>query len=378
MTENACENCGGCSYRNLSTDEYRKIKTDDFSKTVSFIKSTNFKQGKTVFIADGTRRRVSFVFEYKKRKLVFGFNEKSSHQIVEIHNCFSLTAKINKNISFIRDIVSSICEQPYSEKQGKKIVQKTISKGDVFICEADNGLDVVLEFSAPLTLDYRMIISEAINENSDIIRISHRISQFAESETIVEKATPYINSGVYKIYIPAGTFLQPSSEGQEALENLVKKYIGEVRGNIADLFCGVGTFSYLFAQCKNTKITSIDSSVSLLKGFSDSINRNQITNIKIENKNLFKYPLDENELKEFDVIIFDPPRAGAKELCRSIAQSVNKPEKIIAISCNPQTFVNDANTLIFGGYKLEEITMVDQFPYSNHSELVAFFTKNKN
>ena len=148
--------------------------------------------------------------------------------------------------------------------------------------------------------------------------------------------------------------------------------------NIADLFCGVGTFSYLFAGQKNTKITAIDSSAPLLKGFNDSINANQITNIKIVNKNLFKYPLDENELKEFDVIIFDPPRAGAKELCCSIAKSENQPEHIIAISCNPQTFVNDAETLISGGYKLEEITMVDQFPYSNHSELVAFFTKNKN
>ena len=93
------------------------------------------------------------------------------------------------------------------------------------------------------------------------------------------------------------------------------------------------------------------------------------------NKNLFKYPFDENELKDFDAILFDPPRAGAKAVCEKIALSNHKPDILVAVSCNPNTFVNDANTLISGGYKLKEVSMVDQFIYSNHSELVAFFTK---
>ncbi len=378
MSDICCEKCGGCDYRNLVKNEYQKLKIAEFTATIKSINSSDFKLMPPVFTEDGKRRRATFAFEYKKKNLLFGFNQKASHQLVDVDMCCSLTPKINKNIEFIRNLVLMICSQPYTEKQGKKIVQKTIAGGDVFVCEADNGLDIVLEFSAPLTLDYRMIISDAVNSSPDIIRISHRLSQHSESETLVEKNSPYIKSGKHKVYIPAGTFLQPSAEGQTSLENLVLKYFSDFSGNIADLFCGVGTFSYLFAQHKKIKVTAIDSSAALLKGFNASVNRNQITNIKIVNKNLFKYPLDENELKEFDALIFDPPRAGAKELCRSIASSQNKPEKIVAISCNPQTFVNDANTLISGGYKLEEITMVDQFPYSNHSELVAFFTKNKN
>ena len=86
--------------------------------------------------------------------------------------------------------------------------------------------------------------------------------------------------------------------------------------------------------------------------------------------------MDDNELKNFKAILFDPPRAGAKAVCEKIASSANKPDIIVAVSCNPSTFVNDANSLIRGGYALREITMVDQFTYSNHSELVAFFTKN--
>ena len=102
----------------------------------------------------------------------------------------------------------------------------------------------------------------------------------------------------------------------------------------------------------------------------------EIPNIKIVTRNLFKYPLDTEELKDIDVVVFDPPRAGAAAQAKvmSLMPIDSRPQKIIAISCNPATFVNDANTLIQGGYKLQEVTMVDQFTYSNHSELVALFT----
>lgn len=56
-------------------------------------------------------------------------------------------------------------------------------------------------------------------------------------------------------------------------------------------------------------------------------------------------------------------------------ETAAKPSKVIAVSCNPQSFVRDAGILLEGGYRLVEVTLVDQFIYSNHSELVALFTK---
>ena len=97
---------------------------------------------------------------------------------------------------------------------------------------------------------------------------------------------------------------------------------------------------------------------------------------EIKKQNLFKYPMMADEISQFQAIVFDPPRAGAKEQCKQIALSPTKPKIIIAVSCNPVTFINDANILLSSGYKLKEVTMVDQFVYSNHSELVACFTNN--
>ena len=99
-------------------------------------------------------------------------------------------------------------------------------------------------------------------------------------------------------------------------------------------------------------------------------------NIEIVERNLFKYPFEAEDLKTFDAIVFDPPRAGAKAIVNEIAKIDDKSnlKKIVAVSCNPHSFINDAKVLIESGYKLKSVTMVDQFVYSNHSELVALFT----
>ena len=109
-----------------------------------------------------------------------------------------------------------------------------------------------------------------------------------------------------------------------------------------------------------------------------ALNRNQIHNVKVINKNLFKYPLDEAELKDIKALVIDPPRAGAHEQCREISKisGKNRPEKIIFVSCNPKTFVYDAQLLIDAGYTFERVTLIDQFVYSKHQELIALFTYN--
>ena len=101
-------------------------------------------------------------------------------------------------------------------------------------------------------------------------------------------------------------------------------------------------------------------------------------NIEIEERNLFKYPLEEADLSDFDVVVFDPPRAGAISQVKEIANMSGrgKIKKIVAVSCNPHSFVSDAKVLIEAGFTLKSITMVDQFVYSNHLELVALFTTN--
>ncbi|MDR1694723.1 MAG: methyltransferase [Lactobacillaceae bacterium] len=372
------QRCGGCSYSLDNEDEYKKVKTNKFKQLLQNLSQENVPFGETVFIPENTRRRASFVFKYSKGKLEFGFNEKSSRDIISIEQCALLTPRINKNIGFIKNLINEICKTPIVGKLKKgKPENNSIASGDILVCDAENGLDIVVETIAPFSLEHKLIISEFIQNNSDVIRISHRKDINDEAEPIVEKVKPYIRISDIDVFISAGTFLQASKEGEKALIDLVVKYVGSDEGNIADLFCGIGTFSYPLSKNKNNKITSMDSSKPLLDGFKTSINKNMITNIRIMQKNLFKYPLDEEELKSFHAIVFDPPRAGAAAQMKKIKETGadKQPGKIIAVSCNPHSFIKDANILLSANYMIKEITLVDQFTYSNHCELVAQFVK---
>ena len=82
-----------------------------------------------------------------------------------------------------------------------------------------------------------------------------------------------------------------------------------------------------------------------------------------------------DELSKYDAIIFDPPRSGAKKQVEEIVK--NGPTKVVAVSCNPNTFARDSKILVDGGYELKKITPIDQFLWSPHVELVAEFYREK-
>ncbi|MBQ8677810.1 MAG: class I SAM-dependent RNA methyltransferase [Alphaproteobacteria bacterium] len=368
--------CGGCPYRSEDIAQYREMKCARLSQTLERLQDKNYHLNAPIFIEDGKRRRAALTFRKQGQKVVFGFNGRESGKVADIANCAALGTKLNRCLPHIKDMLQELCKVTQQSKRGKKIVFSELLRGDVPICEADNGVDVVLEYDRTPNLEERMIISEYANRCDDIIRIAHRGSAFdTTSETIVQKVAPFVTMGNFRVMIPAGTFLQASKQSESAMGAMVTRYLHEVKGEVADLFCGVGTFSYyLTSDMPNRKICAVDASNSLLDGFRESANACQITNLEIKKQNLFKYPLDENELARFEGLVFDPPRAGAKEQCNIIAKSRKKPRIIAAVSCNPTTFVNDANRLWEGGYELKEITMVDQFVYSDHCEIVALFS----
>ncbi|MBQ9035655.1 MAG: class I SAM-dependent RNA methyltransferase [Alphaproteobacteria bacterium] len=370
------EICGGCPLRNLTETEYQQTKKVWFDKVLTALNQPEIAQDKPVFIADGSRRRAELTFEYSHKKLSLGFNAAQSHKIADIEYCLALTENLNNLLLQVHRFLEDLCQINITKKIKNKIITANINQGEIWLTEADNGIDILLEINDSLNLEQRMLISEWAAENPKVIRLSVRVNN-GKPETIIEKLKPYINIAEYQVYIAAGTFLQPSKAGEQALISLVLQYAGKTTGKIADLFCGIGTFSYPLSANMQNKITAVDSSAELLAGFKQTINANMIPNIEILQKNLFKYPLDADELKQFALVVFDPPRAGAAAQVKQFTQmfDVDKPQKIIAVSCNPHTFINDANTLLSGGYTLEKITMVDQFVYSKHCELVALFIK---
>lgn len=375
MQNDACGLCGGCLFRKMKTEEYRNEKEKNFKQTIGLIKNAEPVFDEPVFIDDGSRRRADMEFNFSKKVLKLGFNEQETHNLVDINSCLMLTEKLNNLLPELKKFLKEFCQIAVIVKNKKKIETKNIQKGAVKLLDADNGIDVLLEIDEMPTLDHRLLVADFINQMPEICRFSWQVKQ-SLPETVVEKYTPRLNVAGCQVDIPQGVFLQASKQAETLMIEKVLQYMGETRGKIADLFCGLGTFTYPLAKLSGNEILSADSFEPSLKGLQKALNFNQLQNVKVINRNLFKYPFDKDDLKGVKALVIDPPRAGAHEQCREIAKLEDniKPKKIVFVSCNPKTFVYDADTLIDAGYKFERVTLIDQFVYSKHQELIALLT----
>ena len=170
--------CGGCSLRHLDEKEYRQRKCAVVQKALQSITRQDFVFSEPVFIKEGCRRRASFAFRRAGGGIVLGFNAYRSNEIVDLPGCPQLTPALNRGLEFFRGLLSELCRVPLTVKEGRKGRAKTVyvEKGDLWLTEADNGLDAVLEFDRPLNLELREIIFERVSAAADVIRVSHRFA----------------------------------------------------------------------------------------------------------------------------------------------------------------------------------------------------------
>jgi 23S rRNA (uracil1939-C5)-methyltransferase len=165
------------------------------------------------------------------------------------------------------------------------------------------------------------------------------------------------------VAFPVGSFLQATGDGENALVEAVLDALGGAE-RVADLFAGLGTFALAARAAFYAAEAARDAAAAL---------KQAAPNMTVEHRDLYRRPLDVEELKRFDAVILDPPRAGAAEQVGELARS--SVARIVHVSCNPATFARDARTLVDGGYTLEWVRPVGQFRWSTHVELAACFTR---
>jgi 23S rRNA (uracil1939-C5)-methyltransferase len=175
----------------------------------------------------------------------------------------------------------------------------------------------------------------------------------------------------YRFRLWFDTFFQTNPKQAQKLVDIAIE-LGEPKKTekMIDLFCGVGTFSLPFAS-RVGKLAGIE----IVESSIESAKRNALDN-GLENT----YFLAKDARKGIDevlegfghpeLLLLDPPRSGAGgKVMRRIGRS--KPERIIYVSCNPDTFATDIKELNEFGYELEIVQPVDLFPHTVHVECVA-------
>ena len=342
--------CGGCAIQHWQPEAYRAWKRRIVIETLEHA-GIDCEVAALVDAHGAGRRRITV---HARRggdgELRTGFAAANSHAIVAISDCPILDPGLRGALNAARALAEAL--------------KPTAKPLDIQVTAAGNGLDVDVRGSGPLTTALIATLSD-IAQQHGLARLTRH------GELVLMRTPPTIEIGAARVTLPPGSFLQATLAGEEALAALVAGHCKRAK-HIADLFCGVGPFALRLAA--KARISAFDSDAGAVAALSKAVtSASGLKPVKAEARDLFRRPLMPQELRDYDTVVFDPPRQGAQAQVKQLAAS--KIPVVIAVSCNVATFARDARVLIDSGYKIEGVTPVDQFRHTPHVELVARFAR---
>ncbi len=342
--------CGGCALQHLEMPAYLQWKQELVARAFS-ARAIEAPIEPVVSVALGTRRRATFSARRTARGITLGFYEARGREIVNLDECPVTAPAIVQALPGLKCMI-----EPLLSRKG--IARLVVT------CAA-NGLDVCIE-------DVRGDLSPEVLEHVAREAMKLQLARVSLGEdTLYQGALPVICFGSANVALPPKAFLQAVPEAEAQMVTIVASALSGAK-RVADLFCGLGTFTIPIAN--DASVLAVDGDRQAITALEEASKRTPgLKPVEVKVRDLFREPLSPRELNGVDAVVFDPPRAGAAAQSQSLA--ISKVKTVAAVSCNPGTLARDARILIDGGFRLESVTPIDQFLYSPHVEAVAIFRR---
>ena len=336
--------CGGCALQHMDTGAYLAWKRE---QVVAALASRGLEvpveEVRAVPLA--SRRRAAFTLGRTARGVAFGYRGARSHAIVDIAACPVLSSSIAGRLPKLKSALAPLLG-------GKREARVTVT-------EADQGLDVVVEGIRPSPGLFAKLAAAGASLGAARITV--------DGESVILAGEPTVTLSGAQVRLPPGAFLQASRESETVLVGLVKEGVGRAK-RVADLFAGIGTFTFALAGSAEVDAFEQDeAAIAALAGAARTTPK--LKPVRTFSRDLFRAPLSPRELARYDAVVLDPPRSGARAQAEALAAS--KVPKVVMVSCNPGTCARDLRILVDGGYRITRVVPVDQFLFSPHIELVA-------
>ncbi|MBW3096956.1 class I SAM-dependent RNA methyltransferase [Pseudohoeflea coraliihabitans] len=348
--ENAA--CGGCAVQHIGRDFYTAWKRD---LVISALKARGLETEVAPLVEahPGERRRVVFAARRSHNGGILGFHRAGTHEIVDIATCLIATPRIVSALALLRALAAQAAVSPKAFQMA--------------VLDSQSGFDIAFDAPFKLADTDRLRLVAAARKAASVARIAFN------GEVLVEKQPPQLDFGGVSVTPPPGSFVQASARAETVMADLVSAHLKKAK-RVADLYAGCGTFAARLA-CQQIvhavegfapSLAALDRAMRRVQGFKP---------VSTEARDLARRPMMAAELKAYQGLVFDPPRAGAERQAQEIARSTVK--RVAAVSCNPATLARDLRILIDGGYRLMSVTPIDQFLWTPHVEAVALLERPK-
>ena len=373
--------CGGCQLQHLDEEALAGFVHD---RVVLAAEGQGLEPEKVAAVhlsPPRSRRRATLRAVNGGGRPLIGFNEGGSHKIVDMRECHVLAPELFALVEPLRMLLAG--------RRGKYALA-------IELALTDRGVDCAIKGLKIDGLEETERLTQFCRANG-LARLTLDQGYGAESFWEPEPVTVTL-SGV-AVDFPSGSFLQATGDGEAALVAAAREWLdGSER--VADLFAGLGTFAFALASPVRGELVEPRSGApdrpSTSSGRTDvsasaptilaaeaardahlacrvAANRARLP-VEAIHRDLFRNPLRAEDLRGFDGVVLDPPRAGAREQVAQLAQS--GVPRIAYISCNPSSWARDAKALVEAGYRLAEVRPVGQFRWSTHVELASLFCKD--
>lgn len=361
--------CGGCSLQHMSAETQMRIKQQTLLDQLKHFSQVTPEAIIPPLNANTTgyrrKARLGVKFVFKKNKLLVGFREKSSHYLAELERCVVLHPQVGERLLELSQLIASL-------ELYRQIPQIEVAMGDTNAALIfrhlkplpDEDKDKLTEFGE----NYHFHIYLQPNPPELVYKLWPDDQKLRLSYTLPENELEFlfhpldftqINLEINRLMVKQALILLDIKSDETVL----------------DLFCGIGNFTLPIARHVR-HVTGIEGSTDMVIRAKDNAMHNNINNIDFYEANLMEPATQQAPWMktQYDKILLDPPRAGAKEILPYFKQFAAK--RIVYVSCNPATLARDAGQLVHQlGYQLKEVGIINMFPHTSHIEAIAVFDK---
>lgn len=371
-TEPACQHfsiCGGCSMQHMTISAQLALKQKTlleqlahFGRVTPEIVLPPLTGQQTL----GYRRKARLGVYYirQKKELRVGFREKSGQFLADLSHCPVLHASVGTKISALKELIINL-------SQYDRISQIDVAVGDTQTALVFRNLSTLPEEDLMQLIEF--------SKHHDL-----QIYLQPNAPAPIQKIWPQDQHDRLTYTLPEYQltmdfhpldFTQVNHEiNQLMLKQTLELLDPQPTEHILDLFCGLGNFTLPIARFAK-HVTGIEGNEEMVRRAQENAQKNQIQNTDFYAANLMA-PVAQTAWmqKQYDKILLDPPRAGAKEMLDFFSGFSAK--KIVYVSCNPATLARDAGELVHKHhYKLKRVGIINMFPHTAHIEAIAVFEK---
>lgn len=370
--------CGGCAMQHLNPPAQVAIKQRVLEDNLHHIGRVN--PANVMRPIQGPdwnyryRARMSVRYVEKKGGVLIGFHEKKSSYIADMRSCQILPKKVSDMLVPMRALVASLS------------IRERLPQVELAVGEHEGGqvIVLVLRIMEPLSGDDEVKLKAFADEWDIEFWLQTKGPDTAAPWYPQKRPLQYLlpEFGVNMPFRPTD-FTQVNHQINRVLVARALKLLQvQPQDRVADLFCGLGNFTLPLAT-QAREVVGIEGSPALTERSLQNAALNGLdAKTTFYNRNLFEFTFDDlKALGRFDRMLIDPPREGAMEVCKAIAEAKEldpslQPERIVYVSCNPATLARDAGVLVnVGGYRLSKAGVVNMFPHTAHVESIAEFNR---